>query len=189
MKTKIKFFIVILSIMTFIPHIDAQAGTPCDAIPGVIDPRLQNIFIDTYVNTLDVTASDVCVQYVGTGGSLSDLIVIDNPPACPIPAAAHAGSNIVWIDWGTPCVAPGNSVTVLFEGDPPFIIRSLVIWTLNHTAIPNQTEIPPVKITPNITVPQYTNATTKGGNSLDWFGIMTLTIFLLIIGIYILRKR
>lgn len=70
------------------------------------------IFV-TFTNTTGVPAQDLHVTFTGTGGSVT------TPPAsvialrCPIPAVPSNGqiTNTVVIDWGMPCVQPGQNVT------------------------------------------------------------------------------
>lgn len=68
--------------------------------------------IITVVNTTGVPASDLHVTFSGTGGN-----VFVSPPGvyafgCPVPLVPSNGmvTNTVVIDWGVPCVMPGQAV-------------------------------------------------------------------------------
>ena len=107
---------------------------PCDPPPGPVlhevvppDPFL-------FANGTHAVASDLCVAFAG--GAVNNVLIVVKAPGCPdppLPALVAAG-NLVFIDWGVPCVDPGEmvQVTVRSEGLP---VPVEVIWTLNGDPI------------------------------------------------------
>ncbi|MBI1743434.1 hypothetical protein HYR54_10280 [Candidatus Acetothermia bacterium] len=123
----------------------ANTQLPCPPAALGAGPRTLG-FADVYVNGTSVAASDVCVEYAGTGGTLANLVVTANPLGCPAPVAAQAGSNVVWINWGVACVAPGAVVAVNFAGNFAPLVRIGLTWTSGGVPIPGQNPPPPQQI-------------------------------------------
>lgn len=114
------------------------AGSPCATPPnpGTVQGNLVPSFThanDTsyVVNDPGYKASDLCVVYTGTGGTLNSLVILQNPDGCPNNPTAVAGDNRVWINWDTPCVDVGESVEIKFKcSGSCSVAPDQVVWTI-----------------------------------------------------------
>jgi len=93
----------------------AQAAPPlpCPASAGV-GTTPYRVFATLPIGTL---SSGVCIT-PSASATLNTGSLIQAPPACPALAATavDAGANVVWADWGVPCVAGGQTVVLQFFG-------------------------------------------------------------------------
>jgi len=127
----------------------AYPPSPCATPPNagavqgilVVPPFTHTNDTSYDVGDTETVASDLCVEYSGTGATLNSLQILQNPAGCPNPAAGNfvAGDNRVWIDWGANCVDVGDWVQIQFKSAQGPVVPENVVWTKNGTPVPFKT--------------------------------------------------
>lgn len=88
---------------------------------------------DTCIEVIHKTepglASDLHVAYSGVEGSIRDVILLSNPPGCPIPDIQVVGGNWIYFDWVDACVDSCEIVEYQYTCDYPCQPPVVVDWT------------------------------------------------------------
>lgn len=145
--------LTILAVLSLSPHGGGVSAIhyPCHPPPEAGAPGGEPAEF-WYVNDTTETASDLCVVYAGSGGTLNSLQIIEQPEACPAidghqiisgsttnGPIAVAGDNRVYIDWGVPCVDPGEEVIITVFSSAGPLTEVEVLWTLGGEPIASPT--------------------------------------------------
>ncbi len=99
--------------------------------------NLEGLF--SFTNGTGVKASALEVTFTGSGGTLNKPQA-SSPPGCPAPTAT-ANGNIVSVDWGQPCVQPGQKVQIAAFSKFHPIVPASATW-VSGTATPTRPNTP-----------------------------------------------
>ena len=100
-------------------------GVPCcNGLPCPTPPI--DVTVWTFPNDTGQTASDLHASFTWPFNAR----LVENAPGCPEPSLVlHGPDNSFDLDWGVPCVDPGESVDVEITSEPPALPRCFY-WTL-----------------------------------------------------------
>ncbi len=124
-------------------------------------------------NNSGAVRTDLHMLFIGTGGSIAAVNVIENDGPGKITGTAVVGGNEIRIDWDGDGIAVGNTVKVEFTTTNPTVTLSEpAYWT------PDSVAVDPAPTMNNVPVP-----------TLSQWGLLVLLLAVVVSGVLFLRRR